>query len=78
MGVVPKLLHSKVYHFTSTLRIQNDWSENPSLGNLLLHSDKELVGIFSSAGLFNLASYRSRSFEILPAIYTGHITFVPS
>jgi hypothetical protein len=56
----------------------DDWIENPSLGNPLLHFDKELAGISSFAGLFHLASYPSRSWETLPTVYIGHITFVPS
>ena len=34
-----------VYHY---LVYSDDWSEDPSLGNFLLHSDKELAGIHSS------------------------------
>jgi hypothetical protein len=60
------------------LAYSDDWSENPSLGNPLLHSDKELAGISSFASLFHLASYPSRSWETLPVVYTGHSTFVPS
>ena len=64
-----------VYHY---LAYSNDWSENSSLGNFLLHFDKELVGIPSFVGSFDLASYPSRPWEILPTIYTGHNTFVLS
>jgi hypothetical protein len=64
-----------VYHY---LVYSNDWSENPSLGNFLLHPDKELASIPSSTGSFDLASYPSRSWETLPAVYTGHSTFVLS
>ena len=60
------------------LAYSDDWSENPSLGNLLLHSDKDLASIPSSVGPFHLASYPSRSWETLPIIYTGHSTFVLS
>ena len=64
-----------VYRYLAYL---DDWSENPSLGNPLLHSDKELASISSFAGLFHLASYPSRSWETLPIVYTGHSTFVLS
>jgi hypothetical protein len=60
------------------LTYSDDWSENPSLGNFLLYSDKELAGIPSSTGAFHLVSYPSRSLETLPTIYTGHSTFMPS
>jgi len=58
------------------LAYSDDWSENPSLGNFLLQPDKELVGIPSSAGSFDLASYPSKSWETLPIVYTGHCTFM--
>ena len=60
------------------LAYSDDWSENSSLGNFLLHSDKELVGIPSSASSFDLTSYPSRPWEILPVVYTGRSTFVLS
>jgi hypothetical protein len=60
------------------LAYSDDWSENPSLGNFLMHSNKELSGIPSSASLFHLSSYPSRSWEPLPVVYTGHSTFVLS
>jgi hypothetical protein len=60
------------------LAYSDDWSKNPSLGNFLLHSDKELAGIASFTGAFHLASYPSRSWETLHIVYTGHSTFVPS
>jgi hypothetical protein len=66
---------SKVYHYLAYL---GDWSENPSLGNFLLHFNKELAGILSSTGVFHLVSYPSKSWETLPVVYTGHSTFVPS
>ena len=56
----------------------DDWSENPSSGNFLLHSDKDLVGIPSSAGSFDLASYPSRIWETLPTVYIGRSTFMVS
>jgi hypothetical protein len=64
-----------VYHY---LTYSDDWSENSSLENFLLHSNKGLVGIPSSASSFDLSSYPSRLWETLPAIYTGHSTFVLS
>jgi len=64
-----------VYHYLAYL---DDWSENPSMGNFLLHPDKELAGIPSSAGSFDLASYPSSSWETLPIVYTSHSTFVLS
>jgi hypothetical protein len=64
-----------VYHY---LAYSDDWSENPSLGNFFLHLDKDLASIPYSIGSFDLASYPSRSWETLPAIYTGHSTFVLS
>jgi hypothetical protein len=64
-----------VYHY---LACSDDWSENPSLGNFFLHSDKELAGIPSSTGLFHLASYLSRPWKTLPIVYTSHSTFVLS
>jgi hypothetical protein len=60
------------------LACSDDWSENTSFGNFLLHSDKEMAGIPSFASLFHLASYPSRSWETLPTFYTGHSTFVLS
>jgi hypothetical protein len=60
------------------LAYSNDWSENPSLGKFLLHSDEELASIPSSTGSFDLASYPSRPWETLLTIYTGHSTFVIS
>jgi hypothetical protein len=60
------------------LAYSDDWSGNPSLENLFLHSDKELAGINSFAGAFHLVSYPSKSWETLPVVYTGHITFMPS
>jgi hypothetical protein len=64
-----------VYRYLAYL---DDWSENPSLGNFLLYSDKELASIPSSAGSFDLAFYPSRSWETLPIVYIGHSTFVLS
>jgi hypothetical protein len=66
---------SKVYHY---LVYSGDWSENPSLENFLLHFDKELATILSSASVFHLVSYPSKSWETLLTIYTSHSTFVPS
>jgi hypothetical protein len=60
------------------LAYSDDWSKNPSLGNFLLHSDKELASIPSFASSFDLSSYPSRSWETLPTVYTGHNTFVLS
>jgi hypothetical protein len=56
----------------------DDWSENPFLEDFLLHFDKELAGIPSSASSFDLSSYPSRLWETLPIVYTSHITFVLS
>jgi hypothetical protein len=77
-GAVPKLLHSQVYRFTYCFAYSDDWSENPFSENFLLHSDKELAGIPSSTGSFDLASYPSRLWETLCVVYTGHSTFVLS
>jgi hypothetical protein len=64
-----------VYRYLACL---DDWSENLSLGNFLLHSDKELASIPSFTGLFHLASYPSKSLETLPIVYTSDSTFVLS
>jgi hypothetical protein len=60
------------------LAYSDDRSENHFSENFLLHSDKELAGIPSFAGSFNLVSYPSGLWETLPVVYTGHSTFVLS
>jgi hypothetical protein len=60
------------------LAYSDGWSENIFSKIFLLHSDKELVGIPSSTGSFDLLSYPSRLWETLPIVYTNRSTFVLS
>jgi hypothetical protein len=68
-SLFPDLL---VYHL---LGCSDCWSENISLENSLLHSDKELVDIPSSAGSFSLVSCLSKPWEILTVVCIGRNTF---
>jgi hypothetical protein len=61
-----------VYHLLECL---DCWSENISLEIFLLHSDKELVGIPSSAGSFGLVSCLSKPWEIMSIVCIGRNTF---
>jgi len=63
-----------VYHLLECL---DCWSENISLEIFLLHFDKELVGIPSSAGSFGLVSYPSNPWEIMFVVCIGLNTFGP-
>jgi hypothetical protein len=62
-----------VFHY---LAYSDGWSENIFSKNFLLHSDKELVAIPSSASSFGLVSYPSKLWETLPTVCTGRNTYV--
>jgi hypothetical protein len=61
-----------VYHL---IVCSDCWSENISLKNSLLCSDKELANIPSSAGSFILVSCLSKPLEILTNVCIGRNTF---
>jgi hypothetical protein len=66
---------SLVYHCLAYL---DYWNEILFSERFLLHFDKGLVDIPSSAGSFGLVSYHSKLWETLSVVCIGHITFIPS